>query len=516
MKFNSLKIILLTFSVLICCESCSTSYKLKTININDTTTVDQCEIGLGTWLSYYSWTKRNINQEDARKLLPDSNCVEKEVWQYIKMENSHYSKRYVDEITNMPLGYFPLKWEAFSGKTKPTPILLIPITGISYNQALEFCKWRTAYCGNNEWIYKLPSEDEWKWIAKKALQNDKHSTELKDSLGKDQCPNYNYNFIDLCEEFKKDSISPGIAAIHCSKEVNNCFDIFGNVAEMTAEKGVAKGGSYKHFASQSHIDSIQHYDKPEAWLGFRCIAIKRKSKNYPYYVNAEDWVADGDNIAFTKKTIDFNKFYVDPSLDSKVVIDSYLEILSSNRYSKDHKFYFKPGYYVKDKKKANCHIFQLQSAEQLFAIAKTDSLLQLLTPNEISSFYIKENEFVSCLQGNIHFFLKKISKGNVDLYLKKTVSAIPHHYFYLKKNGEKTVYSILFKEGAGLRENEGKTVEINGEAYNVIVLQKRKEVEEFLLHLPNLTDDIKKNIQSRYFTFPDIETIIKDYNSIRN
>jgi len=45
--------------------------------------------------------------------------------------------------------------------------------------------------------------------------------------------------------------------------------LLGNVAEMTATEGFAFGGSWMHPLSQCHLDSIQTYDGPKNWLGFR-------------------------------------------------------------------------------------------------------------------------------------------------------------------------------------------------------------------------------------------------------
>jgi len=48
---------------------------------------------------------------------------------------------------------------------------------------------------------------------------------------------------------------------------------------MIAEKGEARGGNYTLYAKQCHVDSIQHFKKPENWLGFRCIIVKNKNEN---------------------------------------------------------------------------------------------------------------------------------------------------------------------------------------------------------------------------------------------
>ncbi|MBY0434616.1 MAG: formylglycine-generating enzyme family protein [Cyclobacteriaceae bacterium] len=47
------------------------------------------------------------------------------------------------------------------------------------------------------------------------------------------------------------------------------YDVVGNVAEMTNEKGKACGGSWNHSPKESTIKSINPYDHPDAFIGFR-------------------------------------------------------------------------------------------------------------------------------------------------------------------------------------------------------------------------------------------------------
>jgi formylglycine-generating enzyme required for sulfatase activity/disulfide oxidoreductase YuzD len=47
------------------------------------------------------------------------------------------------------------------------------------------------------------------------------------------------------------------------------FDVVGNVAEMTEEKGKACGGSWNHAPLESTIVSINSYSRPDAAIGFR-------------------------------------------------------------------------------------------------------------------------------------------------------------------------------------------------------------------------------------------------------
>ena len=47
------------------------------------------------------------------------------------------------------------------------------------------------------------------------------------------------------------------------------YDVVGNVAEMTSEKGKACGGSWNHPPEESTIKSVNLYDGPDAAIGFR-------------------------------------------------------------------------------------------------------------------------------------------------------------------------------------------------------------------------------------------------------
>ena len=47
------------------------------------------------------------------------------------------------------------------------------------------------------------------------------------------------------------------------------FDVVGNVAEMSTEKGKACGGSWNHTPEESTIESVNEYAGPHASIGFR-------------------------------------------------------------------------------------------------------------------------------------------------------------------------------------------------------------------------------------------------------
>jgi len=43
------------------------------------------------------------------------------------------------------------------------------------------------------------------------------------------------------------------------------------MSEMVSTKGIAKGGNFLLPLDSCKINMEQHYTKPEAWLGFRCV-----------------------------------------------------------------------------------------------------------------------------------------------------------------------------------------------------------------------------------------------------
>lgn len=250
------------------------------LRVNDTLFIDQREVDLYSWMSYYSWVKKNNGQEEAKKLLPDSNKVEPEIWKCFKMESEIYNKYHKSAQTLQPIGFFPVKCNHIKNsesiKTNTCHLLVYPITGISYEQVVDFCEWRTKMNGNNVVTYRLPSENEWIQITKKSFKDERFKNGMLDSAYKDVCQTYNYKIDTTKKVFSNCHINNSIVApAHYSPSTINTFDVFGNVAEMTSGKGVAKGGSYAHYAYESHIDSVQRYNEPKKWLGFRCIAVKK-------------------------------------------------------------------------------------------------------------------------------------------------------------------------------------------------------------------------------------------------
>lgn len=170
-----------------------------------------------------------------------------------------------------------------------------PAVGISYDQAIAYCQWRSEVVSLKmnikleksqvdfrvKYTYFLPTPEEWFLAVDDTISVGSVNKKLKSKLKR-----IGHNEIN---EIRKASIRQNI--FRSSKKQNvlvsginfvgstpsnglntkGLYNTWGNVAEMTAQEGVAVGGSWAEPLSDVMNDAIQ-YTKPESWLGFRCTA----------------------------------------------------------------------------------------------------------------------------------------------------------------------------------------------------------------------------------------------------
>ncbi len=177
-----------------------------------------------------------------------------------------------------------------------------PISGISYEQAVNFCKWRTHivnrgnYIANNSIkttkpdtiltfpiriIYRLPTKTEWEFAAYGNLTNGLgYDYQQHDNLNPyfNTLERKNYIYFETVKGMTNDTlvipdewIVFSTPSMSYSANAFGLYDMIGNVAEMVAEKGLAKGGSYNHSLDSSVINLEIAYSSPHPWLGFRCV-----------------------------------------------------------------------------------------------------------------------------------------------------------------------------------------------------------------------------------------------------
>jgi Sulfatase-modifying factor enzyme 1 len=147
-----------------------------------------------------------------------------------------------------------------------------PITGITYEQAIRFCHWKEQQI--NEY---RPADRKIK-ISLPSIETYKAIIVNSDSLYLKGHPCFNFMFNykhPPCGNANKREPHQGQALVRVDAfwpTKPGVYCLQGNAAEMTSTKGVAMGGSFRHYARQSENDQIQSYSKAEDWLGFRYVA----------------------------------------------------------------------------------------------------------------------------------------------------------------------------------------------------------------------------------------------------
>ena len=177
--------------------------------------LDYTEISNLVWLTYVSYQTQIADEEGVvhkPEFLPDSTL---------------WSNLYPDD-----------DWRYLSARNGP-------VTGISYHQALEYCRWRSKLVnmqygkGKREVIYRLPTPDEiqeYLTVVNVSAKNENQG----DTIDKD------------LEKLPSSKVSY----------------LLSNVYEYTAEEGVyLRGGNYSEDG-----DYFVTELPPGAHIGFRCIA----------------------------------------------------------------------------------------------------------------------------------------------------------------------------------------------------------------------------------------------------
>jgi formylglycine-generating enzyme required for sulfatase activity len=224
-----------------------------TVQITETFFADETEISNFSWNEYEFWTKIKYGAYSPQHLaaLPDTL-----VWRDTSAYNEPYTKYYY-------------RHPAYKN---------YPVVGISYEQALAFCKWRTErvkefysirYKKELQIEYRLPGKAEWELISLSALGNGKNKKgEMMLNCVSEPDPSDTLTYAGMA-----DVTTP---VYSYRKNSFGLFNAFGNVAEMVAEKGICKGGSWRHRLEECRSGKEVSYQKAEAWLGFRCVCSMGK------------------------------------------------------------------------------------------------------------------------------------------------------------------------------------------------------------------------------------------------
>lgn len=268
------------------------------VRLNDSLAIDKTEIANIHWLEYLYYLKVDSSDNDFKSAQLDSSAFPNYGSSPSKISNYLHSPEF---------RYYP-------------------VTGVTYEQAVSYCKWRSAIVNNRlneksefpvQYNYRLPTEKEWEFSASGGLdlktypfgieeylirptlleKSKKYYSQLKDTTSltlkqfkiiyNDSKKRKQEAVFNVVHKFplgikygtnrpisihEKSNITESASTIRQLKfNKFGTTDMVGNVSEMVAEKGIAKGGSWAHDLQSSQINQRQYYKKPEAWLGFRCI-----------------------------------------------------------------------------------------------------------------------------------------------------------------------------------------------------------------------------------------------------
>lgn len=155
---------------------------------------------------------------------------------------------------------------------------LMPIVGISLEQAEVFCDWRTQKFKDElaemspkeraqfpkEFKFRLPTARE--WSRSRFLTQEKRILKQISRIADDTKGAFRLSKSKILK--KNDNISH----IFNQRQPDlGFYNLLGNVSELTSEQGIAVGGSWFEPNEDGNFQAKYQYSKPEAWLGFRCV-----------------------------------------------------------------------------------------------------------------------------------------------------------------------------------------------------------------------------------------------------
>ena len=229
-----------------------------TVQITESFFADETEVSNFSWCEYEFWVaeKYGFKSKEHLSVLPDTL-----VWR----NHNTYNEPYVQYYYRHP------SYRNY------------PVVGISYEQALAFCKWRTERVKEYYYIkykkeidmeYRLPNNNQWELLCNTGLDVFSNKGKNNKGLLKLNCKREIGDTLTYTTASLKSDVTAPVYSYW--KNYFGLFNIIGNVAEMVSEKNISKGGSWNHYLEECRVGKTIAYSKPESWLGFRCICIMTK------------------------------------------------------------------------------------------------------------------------------------------------------------------------------------------------------------------------------------------------
>lgn len=232
-----------------------------TVKLTETLFIDETEVANIHWREFLAWYKLAAKDSIAY----ENNLPDTTVWQKVFSKAGPYQEYY---FRHPAYNYYPL-------------------VGVTYEQAVNFCKWRSDRVNelferepklnpfpNKKYRYRLPTEEEWMMAAKGSLALETFPFGFKtmvDSKGRRLANTKQANAVNGIAGTLSEQASVTAPVKSFYKNTNGCYNTIGNVAEMVAQKGIAKGGNFLLPLDSCKIILQQTYTQTEPWLGFRCI-----------------------------------------------------------------------------------------------------------------------------------------------------------------------------------------------------------------------------------------------------
>ncbi len=231
-----------------------------TAKVEENLFLDKTEISNFAWLEYRTWLKNRYGENSAEYI---SSALDTNIWKQKLFYNEPYAKYYHAHAAYKDY----------------------PVVGISYEQALAYCKWRSNRVNELLYIkenklklhpdsnyvfpevvrYRLPSKQEWEKYA--AVGLDEKTLKKVNKRGHAL---YNYFKSDTTGLATSADVTAPVVSYYPDK--NGIYKLFVNVAEMVQEKGIAKGGSFIHSIEELNPQKDFMYDASTFYIGFRCVA----------------------------------------------------------------------------------------------------------------------------------------------------------------------------------------------------------------------------------------------------
>ena len=160
-----------------------------------------------------------------------------------------------------------------------------PVQNIRFEAAQRYCSWITqVYNSSNQArrsfkkvVFRLPTQSEWELAASGGLPNEPYPWPggyyVRNSKG---CYLLNLNATKDCVDCPNVQAAGGDDGAYFPAPVTSYFpnkfglyNVSGNVAEMTLEPGICKGGSWQDEPYRCQIRTVGHYTAPSPAVGFR-------------------------------------------------------------------------------------------------------------------------------------------------------------------------------------------------------------------------------------------------------